>query len=249
MMDNERQYDSWHEQKSRDESAVESPRDPWHITVARLLPDLNHKSVLEVGCGRGDFSIWLGQKYPQAKITGIDFSEVAIATASQRAAQAASSAIFRVDNSEALSFKDASFDYVISCECLEHVTSPARMAGEIARVLKPGGRFILTTENYFNALLLLWMKAWLTGAPFNSGSGVQPHENFFLFWRVKKILERGGLEIEHMESNHYQWLLLPRTDPMKLITFDFKRPFARRLFRPFGRHFTFCGRRVGEQEK
>jgi hypothetical protein len=72
---------------------------------------------------------------------------------------------------------------------------------------------------------------------------VQPHENFFLFWRVKKILERGGLKVKNMESNHYQWLLLPRTDPMKLVTFDFHSPLLKRVFRPFGRHFTFCGER------
>jgi hypothetical protein len=44
-----------------------------------------------------------------------------------------------------------------------------------------------------------------------------------------------------MESNHYQWLLLPRTNPMKLVTFDFRSRLLKRVFRPFGRHFTFRG--------
>jgi ubiquinone/menaquinone biosynthesis C-methylase UbiE len=219
------------------------------VTVAQLLPDLNGQRVLEIGCGRGDFTIWLSGKYKDAKVTGVDFSEAAIATAQQRGSLSGSAAQFKVEDAEALSFADSSFDYVISCECMEHVPHPEQMAREIHRVLSPGGQFILTTENYFNGMILQWLKTWTTGAPFDSGSGVQPHENFFLFWRVKKILERGGLKVKQMESNHYQWLLLPRTDPMKLVTFDFQSPLLKRVFRPFGRHFTFCGVRAKSNDE
>jgi ubiquinone/menaquinone biosynthesis C-methylase UbiE len=242
-MHNEQKYNSWHEHRASAEAQIEEPHHPWHVTVARLLPDLQGKKVLEIGCGRGDFAIWLASRHPQAEVTGVDFSEVAIEIAQGRAAERRSRARFQVEDSEAMSFDDCSFDYVISCECMEHVLHPQKMAREIYRVLKPGGEFILTTENYFNAMILLWLQTWTTGKPFDSGSGVQPHENFFLFWRVKKILERGGLRVSLMESNHYQWLLLPRTDPMKLVRFDFKSPLFKRLFRPFGRHFTFCGMR------
>lgn len=245
-MDNEKKYDSWHQHHADTEALIEEPHHPWHVTVAGLLPDLQGQRVLEIGCGRGDFAIWLADKYPQAEVTGVDFSEVAVNTAQRRAASRESRARFQVEDSEAMSFADGSFDYVISCECLEHVLHPLKMAAEIHRVLRPGGQFILTTENYFNGMILLWLKAWTTGKPFDSGSGVQPHENFFLFWRVRRLLEKGGLKVYDMQSNHYQWLLLPRTDPMKLVTFDFKSPLLKRLFRPFGRHFTFCGMRPAD---
>lgn len=240
-MDKVEQYNAWHERLAEGEAAHDVLQMPWYVTVARLLPDLNKRQVLEIGCGRGDFSIWLAGRYPQAEVTGVDFSETAIATARQRAASSGSGSRFKVEDAEALSFADGSFDYVISCECLEHVPRPEQMALEIHRILRPGGQFILTTENYFNGMILQWLKTWTTRMPFDSGSGVQPHENFFLFWRVKKILERAGLKVLSMESNHYQWLLLPRTDPMKLLTPDFRRPLLKRLFRPFGRHFTFSG--------
>lgn len=240
-MDKLEQYNVWHERLAESEADGSVLQHPWYVTVARLLPDLSGQRVLEIGCGRGDFAIWLAGKYEGSKVTGVDFSEAAIATAHKRAESSHSNALFKVEDAEALSFADGDFDYVISCECMEHVPSPENMAREIHRVLKPGGQFILTTENYFNAMLLLWLKTWTLGTPFDSGSGVQPHENFFLFWRVKKILERGGLRVNRMESNHYQWLLLPRTDPMKLVKFDFQSGLLRRVFRPFGRHFTFCG--------
>lgn len=242
-METKQRYEVWHQGHAAAEGSVAEPHDPWHVTVSRLLPDLNGKRVLEVGCGRGDFSIWIAGKYPKAEVLGVDFSEAAIATARSRAALSESRAQFKVEDSENLTFADQSFDYIISCECLEHVIHPSKMASEMHRVLKPGGQFILTTENYFNGMILLWMKTWITGAPFNSGAGVQPHENFFLFWRVRKILESGGLRVERTESNHYQWILLPRTNPMKLVTFDFHSSFLKKIFKPFGRHFTFSGSR------
>jgi ubiquinone/menaquinone biosynthesis C-methylase UbiE len=235
------QYNAWHERLAESEADGSVLQHPWYVTVARLLPDMSGQRVLEIGCGRGDFSIWLAGKYKDAEVTGVDFSEAAIATARSRAEASGSRAGFKVEDAESLSFADGSFDYVISCECMEHVPHPERMAREIHRVLCAGGQFILTTENYFNGMLLQWLKTWTLGTPFDSGSGIQPHENFFLFWRVRKILESGGLKVEQMESNHYQWLLLPRTDPMKLVTFDFQSKLLKRVFRPFGRHFTFCG--------
>src|SRR2546423_6832223 len=136
-MDKEQKDNAGHQHDADTEAQIEEPHHPWHVTVARLLPDLKDRKVLEVGCGRGDFAIWLADKYPQAEVWGVDFSEVAIATAERRAESRGSRARFRVDDSEALSFADRSFDYVISCECMEHVLHPLKMASEIHRVLRP----------------------------------------------------------------------------------------------------------------
>jgi SAM-dependent methyltransferase len=47
-----------------------------------------------------------------------------------------------------LPYADGSFDYMVFCEVLEHLTSnPMRALMELKRVLKPGGRLILTTPN------------------------------------------------------------------------------------------------------
>jgi ubiquinone/menaquinone biosynthesis C-methylase UbiE len=237
-------YNRWHQLRAVEESAQADVLYPWHRTVARLLPNLNGATVLEIGCGRGDFSLWLARTYPLAAITGIDYSESAINVALDKLSHHNLSVCFLVDDAENLGFAAETFDYVISCECLEHVPYPERMVREMARVLKPGGTFILTTENYLNGMLLGWLNSRFKGLPFYSGAGVQPVEHFFLWWRVKKILERGGLRVEHMESNHFQWLLLPRTAPSKLCTEDFGSAFWKRVFRPFGRHFTYRGSRA-----
>lgn len=212
---------------------------PWYATVNKLLPDLNGKKVLEVGCGRGSFSFYLSKKYPKAYITGIDFSDKAIEIARSRFQN--QNLAFETGDAEAMSFHESQFDMVISCETMEHVFHPPKMANEIHRVLKRNGTFILTTENYFNGMILAWIKAWITKQPFDSGSGVQPHENFFLFWMVKKYLTSAGLKVSHTESNHFQWLLLPRFAPASLCTEDFENPILKKIFKPFGRHFTYFG--------
>jgi SAM-dependent methyltransferase len=49
-----------------------------------------------------------------------------------------------VADAHALPFADATFEQVISSEVLEHLHTPIKAAAEIARVLKPGGRLVLT---------------------------------------------------------------------------------------------------------
>ena len=89
----------------------------------------------------------------------------------------------------------------------------------------------------------MWLKTWIQKKPFDSGSGNQPHENFFLFFGVAARIRKGGLKISHTESNHFQWLTFPGVNPAKLCTQDFKNPFFKKLFKPFGRHFTYMGRK------
>ena len=234
-MNIQNEYNEWHTATA---SFFVNPLEfQWYRTTLRLMPDLNGLEVLEIGCGGGAFSRLLVEKFPSIKLTAVDISEVAI-NAAKKSGQGIR---FEVGDAEHLDFPDQSFDFIFSCETLEHLPHPVNMTGEIYRLLKPGKKFILTTENYFNGVMLLWLKAWLQKKPFDSGAGEQPHENFFLFFRVASIIRKGGLKITHTESNHFQWLMLPGFNPKRLCTQDFKSPFLRKLFKPFGRHYTFCG--------
>lgn len=46
-----------------------------------------------------------------------------------------------------LPFRDASFDWVISFQVIEHIRDDRAFVAEIHRVLRPGGRFLVTTPN------------------------------------------------------------------------------------------------------
>ncbi len=157
-------YNEWHQKMSNSDSD-DVLQLPWYKTAESILPNLNHLKVLEVGCGRGVFCQYLKNQYPNADITGVDFSEKAIEIASLRNKQK-NDINFRVENAESLTFENDSFDIVISCETLEHVSRPHLMVKELYRVLKYNGECILTTENYFNGMVIAWLKCWLLNKKF-----------------------------------------------------------------------------------
>lgn len=236
-----RNYDQWHVIMSQSEEN-DVLNLPWYKTAIELLPDLSNKRIIEVGCGRGVFANYLALRYPTAEVVAVDFSSQAIQIAKVNYANQ-NNLQFHVGDAEALPFESSEFDFYISCETIEHVFHPDKMIAEIHRVLKKGGKFIFTTENYFNAYLLVWIKCWIQKKPFESGCGIQPHENFFIFPMILDMLRKSKLVVTQTQSNHYQWLVLPRIDPAKLCTNDVRSPILKFLFRPFGRHYTYCGKK------
>lgn len=234
-------YDRWHEQLNSSTECFDPMAFPWYRAAFNGIRSNLKGDLLELGCGRGQFALWLGSAVPDLRVTGLDFSISAITIARKRITNASKAVRFLAGDAQSLPFADNTFDWIVSCECLEHLPEPRRMAMEMFRVLKPGGRFCLTTENYLNGMLLAWLNCYITGRPFNSGSGVQPLEQFFVFPQVKGYLKRAGLVVERTESTHYQWLLLPGVDPARLCTCQLKTSWARTLAKPFGRHFSFFG--------
>ena len=65
-------------------------------------------------------------------------------------------------NGEALPFRDASFDIVTANMVVEHIEHPQNLLSSIAKVLRPGGRFLFVTPNVLCPYLLA---AWLMPEP------------------------------------------------------------------------------------
>jgi ubiquinone/menaquinone biosynthesis C-methylase UbiE len=234
-------YDRWHEQLNSSAQESDPLSFPWYRAAYSGIRNDLKGDLLELGCGRGEFAVWLASATPGIRVTGVDFSISAIKMAQGRVDDTSKAVRFMTGDVQSLAFADNTFDWIVSCECLEHLPQPERMTAEMCRVLKRGGQFCLTTENYLNGMLLAWMHCYITGRPFNSGSGVQPLEQFFVFPRVKRYLKQAGLIVERTESTHYQWLLLPRVNPARLCTERFQAKWARSLAKPFGRHYSFFG--------
>ncbi len=232
------QYDQWHRTVQSETGDYVSHLKCWHFDALKLAPELAEKAVLEVGCGAGDFAIQLA--HLGARVEAVDFSQHAIELAQRRAASQSVVALqFRQGDAQELPFADSTFDVVLSCECLEHLPDPQKALREMSRVLKPGGHLVLTTENYSNGMILAWIVAWIRRVPFNSGTEVQPLENFFVFWRVKEMMRNAGLAVQRMTGAHHVFLLLPGVHPHAFVKDKFQSAFLARLFRPFARHFSY----------
>ena len=102
-------------------------------------------SVLDVGCGTGALALAARARVGSGgQVCGVDPSPQMVARARRKAAKTGVDVGFDTAAVEALPFPDATFDAVLSSLMLHHLTEEGRRQGigEIARVLKPGGRFL-----------------------------------------------------------------------------------------------------------
>ncbi len=112
------------------------------LDLARLRPG---ESVLDVGCGTGTLAIAAKALVgPSGQVCGVDPSPEMVRRARRKAAKAGAEVSFENAGVEALPFPDGTFDAVLGTLMLHHVSEDARDRGltEIARVLRPGGRFL-----------------------------------------------------------------------------------------------------------
>ena len=101
--------------------------------------------VLELGCGSG--IIWVGQEAVIEKCAELvltDFSEGMLVTAEKNVGQRANVTYKQVDIQQ-IPFEENSFDVVIANMMLYHVPDLRKGLSEVARVLKPGGKFYCAT--------------------------------------------------------------------------------------------------------
>jgi ubiquinone/menaquinone biosynthesis C-methylase UbiE len=231
------EYNNWHRSVHSEESGFQIDLKQWHYDALALGGNLEGKKVLEVGCGVGDFAFAMESK--GARVTAVDFSDAAIEIACQKRSERRSTVEFRNADAGELPFGDGSFDIVFTCECLEHLPNPATAVKEMARVLLPGGSLVLTTENYSNLLLLVWLKCIVTGKAFNSGDKPQPIERFFVFPMVYQMFANAGLRMQATLASHHIFLLLPRVNPHRFVIEQFKNPFLAKIFKFLGRHWTY----------
>ena len=100
--------------------------------------------MLDLACGLGAYGLLIAQNAGSSLI-GVDFSAQALAEAREQAARmGVSGASFRVGELTATGLPDASVEAVLCTDAIQFPDEPARAYDEIRRVLKPGGRVVLT---------------------------------------------------------------------------------------------------------
>lgn len=109
---------------------------------------LGDAKVLDVGCGTGEITARLAAKYPRASFVGIDLEEAHLQRARERAAEFGGRVRFETGDAMALSYDDSSFNLAVCRHVIQAVPDPAVVLAEIHRVLKPGGRMHLISEDY-----------------------------------------------------------------------------------------------------
>jgi 2-polyprenyl-3-methyl-5-hydroxy-6-metoxy-1,4-benzoquinol methylase len=114
---------------------------PIHDAVIQVIPDGG--AVLDIACGPGLLCRKIKERRPACRVLGVDFADYTIAR-NQRRDQALGIEYRCVDIRNSLADIGGEFDVVTMCEILEHLDRPEAVVAAAMRLLKTGGRFILT---------------------------------------------------------------------------------------------------------
>ncbi len=158
--------------------------------------------LLEVGCGAGN--LLLQATVPGSYPLALDLSMQALTFVRSRLQEvsfgAAAPSGFACTQAvgEALPFPAGSFDCVLLSEVVEHLDAPQISIGEARRVLKPGGRLLVTTPNYRSFWPLMeWTVDRLNMAPKMAG---EQHVSRFHPSSLKQMLVAAELTMEYSGS-------------------------------------------------
>jgi SAM-dependent methyltransferase len=149
--------------------------------------------VLDLGCGTGRHALWLAAA--GARVTALDFSPGMLEEARRK--PGAEGVSFRVhDLHEPLPFPAASFDRVVSGLVLEHLRELRGFFAEARRVLRPGGRAVVSAMH--PAMFLRGAMARFTDP--GTGEKVQPGSVAHSLGDFAVAASRAGFALEAIDE-------------------------------------------------
>jgi len=131
-------YDKWSEKYDRESNPLIALEEP--ITLD-LIGQVKGQQVLDLGCGTGRYCLLLAQG--GAKVVGIDPSSGMMEQAKGKIT-ASSQITLHQGRLDDLHFPDGQFDLVVSALTLSHLPELEPTFREIGRVLKTGGRLVIS---------------------------------------------------------------------------------------------------------
>ena len=164
---------------------------------------------LDAGCGLGYFL--LRMQSSGAELHGIDVSPESVTFVKQHITEHA-----KVGDVENIPYPDNTFDKVLFCEVIEHVEDDEKVLREIRRVLKPGGRVVITTPSLkgFRAHSKLKQLGHHHGGEYHYRDGYMPED------LEKKLTDNG---YKHVETRQAIFMLSELIMELTKVVFLMKR--------------------------
>jgi ubiquinone/menaquinone biosynthesis C-methylase UbiE len=113
------------------------------------LPDINVVKAVDLGCGGGRNAGELLKKYPKSHVTAVDYSELSVekAKAYNRNMIDAGRCVVQQGDVSDLRLSEASYDLATAFETIYFWPGLDKCFGQVARILKPGGIFMICNES------------------------------------------------------------------------------------------------------
>jgi 2-polyprenyl-3-methyl-5-hydroxy-6-metoxy-1,4-benzoquinol methylase len=171
----------------RDETTKESEWD--HFRVQMILDAIEGIETLDMGSGEGELSAALAREH---SVEGFDYSISAVRLARKLVPQAH----FVVADAEDLPYDDQQFDSVVLGNLFEHVESPCRLLRAAHRLLRPGGRLVVSTPSRYKTRNF---RRAITGRKVILNS--THHVTEYTVGQVEEILKWCGFDLDSVSSN------------------------------------------------
>ena len=110
---------------------------------------MNPDSIIDLGCGGGKNVQELMKKYPNAKMTAVDYSEVSVECSKKRNKEEIKKGRCKVVQGDVskLNLKDNTYDLATAFETVYFWPGPVKSFKEVFRILKPDGIFVIVNES------------------------------------------------------------------------------------------------------
>lgn len=113
--------------------------------LGKLMDEEEHNAapikIADIGCGKGAYLKNLIRKYPQGQYVAVDLSETVMGYIGCQEIETKQGTLTNIP------YDDNSFDFVYTCEALEHAVDIESAVREMARVTKPGGMMAIIDKN------------------------------------------------------------------------------------------------------
>jgi ubiquinone/menaquinone biosynthesis C-methylase UbiE len=167
-------------------------------TTRETLARLNLRPadrLLDVGCGTGALLHRLSQSHPALRLAGVDPVSEMLAVARHRLPPEVE---LQAGWAERLPFEADQFDVVVSCNMFHYIRQPASALREMGRVLKPGGRLVITDwcDDYLACRACGWYWRLFSRA----------HVKMYRERECLRLLREAGLREPRIERYKISWL-------------------------------------------
>jgi 2-polyprenyl-3-methyl-5-hydroxy-6-metoxy-1,4-benzoquinol methylase len=147
--------------------------------------ELETGKVLDIGCATGTL-------LSELKKAGWDTAGIEICEEEAAYARKERSLDVRSLSLEENHFAPKSFDVVLASHVIEHLNDPGALVKEVSRILKPEGRFIVTTPNISGFQAKLFSGKWR--------SAIFDHLYLFSVKTLSQLLINNGFKIEKIKT-------------------------------------------------
>jgi ubiquinone/menaquinone biosynthesis C-methylase UbiE len=195
--------------------------------------------VADLGCGSGVFTELLRRAGYQS--VGLDISPKLVALGRRKFP-----GLELIEgDAENLPFESASLDGVLLSGLVHHFPDPRRLAAEVQRVLKPGGRFVAFDPNRMNPFMWLYRDR---SSPFYSSVGVTENERPILARQVAGIFHDEGFTVQsdYLAGLAYRYVASRRTRVLlPIYNFIDNVLFNLAILKPFRPFVLTSGKKPG----